>query len=555
MTNPEERVLVLAPTGRDAALSCAMLHEEGWTAGACQSIEDLCGSIEQGAGVVLVGEEALPPPAVRRLVQTLDAQPPWSDIPLILLAGGEFATSHFRPLNVLGPLRNVMVLERPVRRLILIHSLSVALRARRRQFELRAHLQERAHLLDSERTARIAAEMVSRMKDEFLMTVSHELRTPLTAIYGWAHLLVTGQIRDEQKRRAIETIERNAQAQTQLVNDLLDVSRAISGKVRLDLRILDVAPIVAAAIDSIQPAAEAKGIRVQTDFDPAAGSILADPDRLQQVVWNLLANAVKFTPAGGSIEVRLARKDPHVEIVVIDTGSGIAPEFAPYLFDRFRQGEAGTTRQHGGLGLGLSIVRHLVELHGGTVSAESGGVGSGATFRVMLPAARTEDRTEAQEPAVSVVAREEALSPTRLDGLRVLVVDDDPQARELLAAILEATGAEARLAGTIRDALDVLHAWWPDVLVSDVGMAGDNGSSLMEHVQAFAGPDRSPMTAIAVTAHSRPQDRQRAILAGFHWHLMKPVEPSELVAVVTSLRERSQRSRRSAAPSAGRHES
>jgi len=553
MTDPEERVLVLAPTGRDAALSCAMLREEGWTAGACRSIEELCGAIEQGAGVVLVGEEALPPQAVRRLVQTLDAQPPWSDIPLILLAGGEFATSHVRPLNVLGPLRNVMVLERPVRRLILIHSLSVALRARRRQFELRAHLEERAHLLDHERTARIAAELVNRMKDEFLMTVSHELRTPLTAIYGWAHLLVTGQIRDEQKRRAIETIERNAQAQTQLVNDLLDVSRAISGKVRLDLRVLDVAPIVAAAIDSIQPAAEAKGIRVQTDLDPAAGSILADPVRLQQVVWNLLANAVKFTPAGGRIEVRLERKEPHIEIVVVDTGSGIAPEFAPYLFDRFRQGEAGPTRQHGGLGLGLSIVRHLVELHGGTVSAESGGVGSGATFRVLLPA-RTDGRTETQGPAASVAAREEKLSPRRLDGLRVLVVDDDPQERELLAAILEATGAEARLAGTIRDALDVLHAWWPDVLVSDVEMAGDDGSSLMEQVHALADPDRPAITAIAVTARSRPQDRQRAILAGFDWHLLEPVEPSELIGVVTSLRERSQRNGRSAAPSARRHE-
>jgi signal transduction histidine kinase/ActR/RegA family two-component response regulator len=545
MTDREERVLVLAPTGRDAALSCAMLRQEGWTAEGCQSIDELCAAIDQGAGVVLVGEEALPPPAVRRLVQTLDAQPPWSDIPLILLAGGEFATSHVRPLNILGPLRNVMVLERPVRRLILIRCVAVALRARARQFELRTHLEERAQLLDSERTARIAAEMVNRMKDEFLMTVSHELRTPLTAIYGWAHLLVTGQIRDENKRRAIETIERNAQAQTQLVNDLLDVSRAITGKVRLDLRAVDVAPIVSAATDSIQPAAEAKGIRVQTDFDPAAGSILADAARLQQIVWNLLANAVKFTPPGGNIEVRLAVKDPHVEIVVSDTGSGIAPEFAPYLFDRFRQGEAGTTRQHGGLGLGLSIVRHLVELHGGTVSAESGGVGRGST---------ADGRTHAPEPAVSVVAREETASTTRLDGLRVLVVDDDPQARELLAASLETTGAEARLAGAIHDALNVLHAWWPDVLVSDVDMADEDGHSLMEQVQSLANSDRPPIIAVAVTAHSRPEERQRAILAGFQWLLPKPVEPFDLIAVIASLRERSQRTDRGSTPSARRHE-
>lgn len=550
MTEREDRVLVLAPTGRDAALSCAMLSQEGWAAEACPSIEGLCEAIEQGGGVVLVGEEALPPPAVKCLAQTLDAQPPWSDIPLILLAGGDFATSHLRPLNVLGPLRNVMVLERPVRRLILIHSLSVALRARRRQFELRAYLEERAHLLDSERTARLAAEMVNRMKDEFLMTVSHELRTPLTAIYGWAHMLVTGQIRDDQKQRAIETIERNAEAQTQLVNDLLDVSRAITGKVRLDLCSVEVAPIVSAATESIQPAAEAKGIRVERNFDRAAGSIVADPVRLQQIVWNLLANAVKFTPTGGSIEVRLALQGPNVEIVVSDTGSGIAPEFAPYLFDRFRQGEAGTTRQHGGLGLGLSIVRHLVELHGGTVSAESAGAGTGATFRVLLPATRTDGKTSEQEPAASVPVREKTAPARSLEGLRVLVVDDDPQARELLAAILETAGAEARLAGTIRDALDVLHAWWPDVLVSNMEIPDGDGHSVMEQVSALASPDSPPMIAIAVTGHLRP----RTLFAGFHWHLPKPIEPTELVEVIASLGRCSGRSDRAGAPTAKRHQ-
>jgi CheY-like chemotaxis protein len=381
------------------------------------------------------------------------------------------------------------------------------------------------------------------------MTVSHELRTPLTAIYGWAHMLVTGQIRDEQKQRAIETIERNAQAQTQLVNDLLDVSRAITGKVRLDLCSVEVAPIVSAATESIQPAAEAKGIRVERNFDRAAGSIVADPVRLQQIVWNLLANAVKFTPAGGSIQVGLALKDAYVEIVVSDTGSGIAPEFAPYLFDRFRQGQAGTTRQHGGLGLGLSIVRHLVELHGGTVSAESGGAGTGATFRVLLPATRADGQTEKQEPAVPVPVREESASARSLDGLRVLIVDEDPQARELLAGILETAGAEARLAGTIRDALDVLHAWWPDVLVSDVEMRDGDGHSVVEQASALTSPESLPMIAIAVTRHLRSP----ALLAGFHWHLSKPIEPSDLIAAIASLRRRS--GRRAGTPTARRHES
>lgn len=552
MTDLEERVLVLAPTGRDAALSCAMLRHESLMADACQSIDELCTAIEDAAGVVLVGEEALTPQAVARLVQTLDGQAPWSDLPLILLAGEQFASSQLRPLNILGSLRNVMVLERPVRRLILIRSVAVALRARRRQYELRAHLEERTHLLNNERTARATAEMLNRMKDEFLMTVSHELRTPLTAIYGWARMLVTGQIREEHKRRAFETIERNAQAQTQLVNDLLDVSRAISGKVRLDVRVVDIGAIVSAATDSIQPAAEAKGIRVQVDFDPAAGLILGDAVRLQQVVWNLLSNAIKFTPPGGGIEVRLARQDAHVEIAVSDTGSGIAPEFAPYVFDRFRQGEAGTTRQHGGLGLGLSIVRHLVELHGGTVSAESGGIGRGATFRVLLPL-KADGKTATQRPAAALAADGGHATAGKLDGLRVLVVEDDPQTRELLAAILESAGAEARLAGATRDALEVLQAWWPDVLLSDVEMPDEDGYSLMEQVSALHQPNHPPMTAIAVTAHSRPEDRQRAIVAGFQWHLPKPVEPSELIAVIDSLRRRSPADQRTI-PAARPHE-
>ena len=290
MSGVGQRVCVLAPIGRDAQLSVEMLRAEGIDAVVCDSVEDLCRSITDEAGALLVAEEALWPDALRTLVDCLDQQPPWSDIAVIVLAGSQFSVSSERPLTVLGPLRNVTILERPVRRLILSRTVAIALRGRRRQLELRAYLDERAELLRREQLA-------NRMKDEFLMTVSHELRTPLTSIYGWARMLVTGQIREDQKRRAIETIERNAHAQTQLVNDLLDVSRAISGKVRLDVQSVDLSQVVLTAVDSMQPAADAKGIRLQTVLDPDAGPISGDRDRMQQVVWNLLSNAIKFTAA------------------------------------------------------------------------------------------------------------------------------------------------------------------------------------------------------------------------------------------------------------------
>jgi signal transduction histidine kinase/ActR/RegA family two-component response regulator len=527
MSPGSERVLILAPIGRDAAMSCAMLGEAGFDAFVCQSIENLCGLVLDDAGALLVAEEALTPDALRLLVDTLDHQPPWSDIPMIVLAGGEFTTSSIRPLNVLGPIRNVMILERPVRRLILTRTVAIAIRGRRRQLELRAYLDERADLLRREQLA-------NRMKDEFLMTVSHELRTPLTAIYGWARMLVSGQIRDDQRQRAIEVIERNAQAQTQLVNDLLDVSRAISGKVRLDVRPVDLSQVISAAIDSMQPAADAKLIRLETVLDPNASAISGDRERMQQIVWNLLSNAIKFTPEGGRVQVRLERQDSHVEIVVSDTGSGIDQNFLPYVFDRFRQGDAGTTRQHSGLGLGLAIVRQLVELHGGSVLVESPGAGQGTTFRVILPLTMAREDTEtATQPAVA--DETPALPMRHLHGARILIVEDEPQTRELFGAIMENAGGEVRVAASARDATAILSTWWPEVLLSDIEMPHEDGYVLMEQVNAMERRERRPITAVAVTAHSRPEDRLRALEAGFQWHLPKPVEPSELVAVVASL--------------------
>jgi signal transduction histidine kinase/ActR/RegA family two-component response regulator len=528
MTTLGQRVCVLAPIGRDAELSCQMLRSEGIDAVACESIEVLCRSITDEAGALLIAEEALGPSALRTLVDCLDKQPPWSDISVIVLAGDQFTASSQRPLTVLGPLRNVTILERPVRRLILARTVAIALRGRRRQLELRAHLEARADLLRREQLA-------SRMKDEFLMTVSHELRTPLTAIYGWARMLVTGQIRDDQKRRAIETIERNAQAQTQLVNDLLDVSRAISGKVRLDVRSMDLSHVVLAAIDSAQPAADAKGIHLDAMLDPNAGLISGDRDRMQQVVWNLLSNAIKFTPRDGHVRVTLEKQATQVELTVTDTGSGIAPEFLPHVFDRFRQADAGTTRQHSGLGLGLAIVRHLVELHGGSVAVESPGVGAGTTFRVLIPLTlpKREAETKPLErgPAVDAPRGTDA---RRLEELRVLVVDDEPQARELFSAIVEHAGAEVRVAGSARDAIAIVQSWTPDVMLSDIEMPLEDGYVLMNELNALDGLSHRPI-AVAITAHSRPEDRMRALEMGFSWHLPKPVEPSELVTVIASL--------------------
>jgi signal transduction histidine kinase/ActR/RegA family two-component response regulator len=527
-----ERVLILAPIGRDARMSAEMLREAGFDAVVCDTIDDLCGLVLDDAGALLVAEEALTPDALRLLVDTLDHQPPWSDIPLIVLAGGQFTASSLRPLNVLGPIRNVMILERPVRRLILTRTVAIALRGRRRQLELRAYLEERADLLRREQLA-------NRMKDEFLMTVSHELRTPLTAIYGWARMLVTGQIREDQRQHALEIIERNAQAQTQLVSDLLDVSRAISGKVRLEVTTVDLGEVITAAIESMQPAAAAKDIHLQTVLDSTAGPISGDRERMQQVVWNLVSNAIKFTPRGGRVQVRLERRESHVEIIVSDTGAGIDETFLPYVFDRFRQGDAGTTREHGGLGLGLAIVRHLVELHGGSVLVQSAGTGQGTTFRVILPLTIAPQEAAVPSRVQPGAADAASVVPVRrLDGARVLIVDDEPQARELFSAIIENAGGEVRLASSARDATAILDSWWPKVLLSDIEMPHEDGYVLMEQVNAMERRERRGIVAIAVTAHSRPEDRLRALEAGFQWHLPKPIEPSELVAVVASLTAR-----------------
>jgi signal transduction histidine kinase/ActR/RegA family two-component response regulator len=399
---------------------------------------------------------------------------------------------------------------------------------------------EREDVLRKEREARATAEAADRAKDQFLAVLSHELRTPLNAVYGWARMLRTGRLNTpDDLARGLEVIERNANAQVQMVDDLLDVSRIITGKLRLDVRAVDVRAVIDAALDAVRPAADAKSIRLHRILDPRAGLVTGDPDRLQQVVWNLVMNAVKFTPKGGQVHVHLQAINSHVEIVVSDTGQGIAPDVLPVVFERFRQADSSSTRVHGGLGLGLALVKHLVELHGGTVSANSAGEGKGATFVVTLPVriadipAGPGQRIHPRAPSPDGVA-----GTVRLDGLRVLLVDDDADSLTLGTAMLEGAGAVVRTCASVAHALDVVGAWRPDVLVSDIEMPGEDGYSLIRKVRALPANDAGATPAVALTAFGRSQDRILSLAAGYNMHVPKPVDPEELTAVIASVAAR-----------------
>jgi signal transduction histidine kinase/DNA-binding response OmpR family regulator len=395
---------------------------------------------------------------------------------------------------------------------------------------------DNARLLDEEQRARAAAEAASRAKDEFLAVLSHELRTPLNAVYGWAHILRSGDLRGEAVTRALDVIMRNANAQVQLIDDMLDVSRIVTGKMRLDVRAVDLKAVVEAAIDAVRPAADAKELRLQVVLDPQAFGITGDPDRLQQVVWNLLINAVKFTARGGRIQVLLQRESSHVEISVSDTGQGIAPDVLPHVFERFQQADSTSTRRHTGLGLGLALVRHLVELHGGTVQAASAGEGQGATFTVKLPIAIARADEPAQPRPVS--ERLSQAPPTTgqaLRGLRILVVDDDRDGLEMVATMLMNSGAEVRTCPSAAEGLDAMRAWRPDVLISDIEMPREDGYTFIRRVRALDGGAFARTPAVALTAYGRVQDRLRTLSAGFSMHVPKPVDPAELTIVVANL--------------------
>ena len=397
--------------------------------------------------------------------------------------------------------------------------------------DLRRSEEQREQLLLREQNARAEAEAANRMKDEFLATLSHELRTPLTALYGWACLLSETTLADDLASKAAKAIERNARIQTQLIDDLLDVSRIISGKLHLDVRPIDLSSAAEAAISVVRPAADAKSIQLTYNHPKVVRAISGDSARLQQVIWNLLSNAVKFTPEGGRIEASLNYTDTHALLTVADTGKGISQDFLPHVFDRFRQADSSTTRGFGGLGLGLAIVRHLVELHGGTVNAKSQGVDLGATFMASFPLIAT----SFESSTMSHTSEYDCVDLSPLAGLRVLVVDDEMDARELISHAITRTGAEVKTCGSAREALELLEQWRPDLLLSDIGMPGEDGYSLINKVRSLP-PERGGLTpAAALTAYVRGEDRERALAAGYQAHIAKPVSSLQLVSTLVQL--------------------
>ena len=438
-------------------------------------------------------------------------------------------------------------LKRQTQALLRAHDeLEDRVRARTRELaeaneSLRAEVEERKRieaerlvLLESEQRARAQAETVNRMKDEFLATLSHELRTPLNAILGWSHLLITGKSDQVMADRAVNVIRNNAMAQSQLIEDILDVSRIIGGKLRLKLARVQLREVMEAALDSVSPAAEAKAITIDRQVEDIE-AITGDQDRLQQVIWNLLSNAVKFTPRDGRVTLRLRRQGDEVVLQVEDTGIGIAPDFLPYVFDRFSQADGSATRRHGGLGLGMAIVRYLVELHGGTVGVDSAGENQGTTFTIVLPARLEAQRAEEDPPRAVAVPEASQERLPHLDGISVLVVDDDPDSRTFLCEVLENQGATVAAADSTEAALNRFSQTRPDVLVSDLGEPGDGGHELIRRIRAIPPGDGGETPALALTAHAAAQGQSGALAAGYQRHLAKPVALGTLISTIAEL--------------------
>ena len=521
MSGPEvdvdSRILIFAPIGRDAELAQDVLSRASIQCHVCDSIGAVVEIVDrQGGGALLLTEESLDAPDFVALTSSLERQAPWSDIPVLLFAGGPNLEMSQRALRSLDAFRNITLLERPIRLAAVLSTVRAALRSRARQYEVR-------DLLVALHRARGEAENANRLKDEFLATLSHELRTPLNAILGWTSMLTRGQIEPARFPRVFEALDRNAQSQAQLIADVLDVSRIITGKLQLKPATVDVCDIVARAADAVRPAAAAKNITLRID-DASDCIVRADPDRLQQVFWNLLSNAIKFTPQGGAIAVTLHHDATSVTIAVTDSGVGIPGGFLPFVFDRFRQADQTTTRAHGGLGLGLSIVKHLTELHGGSVSASSGGEGSGARFEVRLPAIDAPSDTRPQS-----VARSESI---RLDGQSILVVDDDESSREVVAAALEAAHAEVHVAASAAEARHWLDEELPTLIIADLAMPVEDGISLMRSVRVGAA---RKVPAIALSAYADASSQEAALAAGFTAFLAKPTRAHALLDLVRTL--------------------
>ena len=517
----EQCVLIFAPIGRDAELTRDLLEHASIPCLVCHSMARVIDTLAAvGGGALLLTEEAFDEPGFSTLVAALDQQPPWSDVPVLLFAGSGTEMSA-RAIRSIDTLRNVTLLERPIRLAAVLSTVRAALRSRARQYEVR-------DLLVALQRARTEAESANRLKDEFLATLSHELRTPLNAILGWTSMLARGQIEPDRLPRVFEALDRNAQAQAQLIADVLDVSRIITGKLQLQPTTIDICDVAARAADAVRPAAAVKHLTLAVR-DVADCWVFGDPDRLQQVFWNLLSNAVKFTPPGGSIDVDISRNAAGIAVTVTDTGVGMPLAFVPFVFDRFRQADQTTTRAHGGLGLGLSIVKHLTELHGGTVVATSEGVGRGCRFEVRLPAVTA-------PPPVATTDRE-VDTTNRLDGQSILVVDDDQSTREVVSAALQAAHAQVQIAASAAEARQRLAEYTPAVIIADLGMPVEDGFSFIRDVRQS---DARRIPAIALSAYADAASRNAALAAGFTAFLAKPTRPHALVELVVSVLNGSQ---------------
>ncbi len=478
--------------------------------------------MKSGIGALILAEEALDDPALTQLAAALKQQPAWSDVPVLLISSGDRSQTLLRTLRLLESLGNVTLLDRPIRTAALISAVRAALRARERQYDMRG-------VLAALRTARDDAERANRLKDEFLATLSHELRTPLNAILGWVSMLRRTALPYERLSYSLEVIERNAKAQADLIGQILDVSRIITGRLRLHPETVDVPQLIVEAVESVQPAADAKSITLTTHTREHIRPIHGDRERLLQVLWNLLSNAVKFTPHRGRVDIRIRHTNSEVEIGITDTGIGLSPEFMPFVFDRFRQADQSFTRVHGGLGLGLSIVKHLIELHGGSVSVESAGPDAGTTFRIKLP---VEAVAKAHEQAREAACGSPAID---LHGHAILVVDDDASTRELLTEMLTRCQARVVTAASARDALERVERTVPSLIIADVGMPTEDGLSLMVRMRRLPPERGGDLPAIALSAYARAEDRTAALNAGFNEFLSKPATAEDVLRTVQQL--------------------
>jgi signal transduction histidine kinase/CheY-like chemotaxis protein len=490
---------------------CSALERAGVAAFACPTIDKMIESIAKGVGALLIAEEALPD-SLAKLVESAEKQPIWSDIPVIVLSSS--SQNVERLVQTLSSKLNTTIVERPVRITILVSAVHGALRARQRQYQTR-------DLLDQ-------LEQADKQKDLFLATLSHELRTPLNSIVGWIKLLRGGTAGPNELQHALDVIERNAKAQSEIIADILFVSRIVTGKLELKRTPTDLVTVVEGALDVVRPSIEANGLTAEFSVDPGEAWVSADADRLQQVFLNLLSNAVKFTSEGGRITVTIAKDCGNVEVAVTDTGRGIEPEFLPEVFDRFRQADNEYSRKTGGLGLGLAIVRHLAELHGGAVRAESPGVGMGSTFAVTFPLIQAAPAID-KKTDERVNGNSGQLTLTSFADLRVLLVEDDTDSREMLKTFLEANGMCVTAVGSAPAAIEAVRITNPDILISDVGLPGQDGYEMIQKIRSFTAEEGGQTPAIALTGYVSLQDRKQALNSGFQEHLAKPIDFDELV--------------------------